>query len=131
MRLLLTASLSLLVCIFLIFSTEIQSFCWGFLLPIISSHVVFTASLMCIHWLLMYTISSSSYSSCRTLNIFANATLYYSAVLGSFRKSTLYITFRFSCSTPFPLSLSFSLLQGGDQKQRQRLSSHARLVAIF
>ena len=110
MRLLLTASfLSLLVCIFLIVSTEIQSFCWGFLLPIISLHVVFTASLMWLHWLLMSTPSSSSYSSCRTLNILANATLYSSAVLGSFRKSTLYLAFCLSCSTPFVLSLSFSL----------------------
>ena len=44
--LLIVRFLSFLICIFLIVSAEIQSFCCGFLLPSTSSHVVFTASLM-------------------------------------------------------------------------------------
>ena len=45
-RLLTAPFLSFLICIFLIVSAEIQSFCCGFLLPNTSSRVVFTASLM-------------------------------------------------------------------------------------
>ena len=69
-RLLLTAPfLSFLICIFLIVSAEIQSFCCGFLLPSTSSHVVFTASLMWLQCLSMFTPSSSSYNSWRTESI--------------------------------------------------------------
>ena len=80
-RLLLTAPfLSFLICIFLIVSAEIQSFCCGFLLPSTSSHVVFTVSLMWLQCLSMFTPSSSSSTSWRTLNLLLKSTFYYGAV---------------------------------------------------
>ena len=108
-RLLLTAPfLSFLI--FLIVSAELQSFCCGFLLPSTSSHVVFTAPLMSFQCLSMFTPSSSSYNSWRTLNLLLNVTLYSCSVFFILQIiHNLYLPFLLSWSTSFVLTLSFNL----------------------